>query len=117
MQHLIRSLLACTVCLIVLFHSSEAMYGLCSTDWFHVDPNSERCLDNQDDCKQAGGRCHYGAGDHREGCVCLKEVYREDHWEYMTLTKDHFNGKGRMYPNPFHPFPVKVQKLPPKKTS
>ncbi|XP_060552217.1 uncharacterized protein LOC132713594 [Ruditapes philippinarum] len=114
MRYLVRDLVIGSVCVMAMINLSEAMYGLCSTNWFYSDLmfDFEKCLDNNEECKLQGGSCHYGVGDHNEGCVCLKEVFREDHWEYMTLTKDHFNGKGRMFKDIF---PIKVNKVPPKK--
>ncbi|KAH3898457.1 hypothetical protein DPMN_022689 [Dreissena polymorpha] len=74
--------------------SARAMYGLCSTDWFHAGG----CYDLGDECKIMGGECrHDNFGDHGEGCACIKKVVRAGRLEYETLTKDHFQGKGNLF--------------------
>ena len=41
-------LLTFIACDMTLIDQSEAMYGLCSTDWM----SDSACLDNNDECKQ-----------------------------------------------------------------
>lgn len=71
---------------LLLLHTSMALFGLCSRDWFR----DQECFDNNDECKQIGGTCTFGGfGDHNEGCKCIKKVIVKEHIEYITLVKDH----------------------------
>jgi len=46
MNVITSKLMTSAVCLLLLLQTTNALYGLCSTDWF-----TEGCFDNGDECQ------------------------------------------------------------------